>query len=66
MLPDSRVRNAVRSPVAPGVAVQLAPGIYAKRGAGELGVLEDYTGVAGLCADFNQYLRDHNVGGTCW
>lgn len=63
---DFRIRNAIAMGTARGRAVQLAPGIYAERGVGELGVPEDYTGVYGLCADFNQYARENEVGGTCW
>lgn len=52
------------------VAVELAPGVWAERGEGALGELDDYTHVVGSCADVNQYVDVHGtpsrpLGTTC-
>ena len=39
--------------------MQLAPGVYAERGSGELGDLDDYGSYVGLCVDVQRYDEDH-------
>lgn len=50
------------------VAVEVAPGIYAARGSGEIGEASDYTSVVGLCADVRQFERVNGFqgGSSCW
>lgn len=62
---DSRIRSYFEDENYT-VGVQLAPGIWANRGAGPLGTVDDYGGVVGLCADFHQFEKTHSVGGSCW
>ena len=65
-LPDSVVRRTALAADPPvTVLVELAPGVYANRGPGPLGTLDDYTAVFGECAAINRYAQSHRVGRAC-
>jgi hypothetical protein len=65
-LPDTTLRRTALAADPPvTVLVELAPGVYADRGAGPLGAVDDYTAVFGRCADVNRYARSHRVGFAC-
>ena len=65
-LPDSVVRRTALAADPPvTVLVELAPGVYADRGPGALGSLDDYTAVFGDCAAVNRYAQSHRVGRAC-
>jgi outer membrane receptor protein involved in Fe transport len=64
---DERIRSwATLSNPSIRVVAEVAPGVYASRGQGPLGSVDDYTGVFGLCADTNQFTKTHSAGATCW
>jgi hypothetical protein len=48
------------------VVVEVAPGVFASRGQGSLGMVDDYKGVFGLCSDVHPFEMAHQAGGTCW
>jgi hypothetical protein len=65
-LPDSVVRRTALAEHPPvTVLVELAPGVYANRGSGPLGSVDDYTAVFGECASINRYAQSHRVGRAC-
>ncbi len=65
-VPDVAIRGALSAtnPEAK-VLVELAPGVYALRGDGPLGRVEDYTAVFGNCADVSRFLPRHRVARSC-
>jgi hypothetical protein len=65
---DARIRNwATLSDPTVRTIVEVASGVYANRGKGALGSVDDYTSTFGLCADWNRFRREHpDVGGSCW
>jgi hypothetical protein len=63
---DASLRAAALHATPPvTVLVELAPGVYANRGPGPLGNLDDYPAVFGRCVDVNRYSRSHRVAAVC-
>lgn len=67
-VPETMRRAVTDAGARSDVAVLLAPGIYASRGNGDLGEVEDYISVYGLYIDVKQFERElgYTVGSTCW
>jgi hypothetical protein len=63
---DPRFAASLGQDQGKATAVLLTPGVYAERGAGALGTLDDYAGYVGACADVKQYAALHPGGYSCW
>lgn len=65
---DSRIRKwATMSNKNATVVVEVAAGVYADRGQSpDVGTVDDYGGVYGLCADVKPFATQHHAGYTCW
>ncbi|WP_372659904.1 hypothetical protein [Amycolatopsis kentuckyensis] len=68
-VPKSKIDKRYASSMAGDQVVQLAPGVYAEAvPGGELGTLDDYSGLTGNCAAIKRYTEAHPKAGgsTCW
>ncbi|RSD10266.1 hypothetical protein [Amycolatopsis eburnea] len=68
-VPKPKIDKRYASSMGGDQVVQLAPGVYAEAvPGGELGTLDDYSGLTGNCAAIKRYTEAHPKAGgsTCW